>query len=180
MLNLILKPSPVGVDRVIDQIQKRLSLNLDFGNVLTEVYPRAYKNPKTNNITRLIPEIFIGNGDYKEVFFDDNLALMVYFLTDDKFEILKGGLISGEISIIVHANLVDLFNVESERKDEELHLMFINALKNWAYKPTSIETGIKNVYREFDISNVLLDDMSHQHVFRLNLSATWQNCCKNC
>ncbi len=178
----IFKDNPVGIDFIIDKIQKRMESKLDFGPVETEIYPRAYKNPKKNNTTRLIPEIYVGRGDYKEVFFDDRIALLAYFIDDDRKEVNKDGVLNTVISLIVHANLSALYPTSFDyRMDEELHVTFLNVFKNWTYKVQSIETGIKNVYKEFDISNVLLDDMSNQHVFRINLNATFElDCCENC
>jgi hypothetical protein len=176
MLNLILKDDPKGIDQIIDSIQKRLNLGIDIGDATSEIYPRAYKNTKNKRVNKLIPEIYIGNGNYKEMFFDDRIALIAFFIVRDEKEI-DSGLIKADFSIIVQANLNKLFPTELDtRKDEELQMMFYNALNNWIYKIDSIETGIENVYREFDVSAVLLDDMSFQHVFRINMTGNYGNC----
>lgn len=176
---LVRKTNPVGIDKVIDDIQVHLDGVgfVNYGN-----YPRAYKNPSRFDDRGYIPEIYNDNGDYKEVFYDDTLWISSFFVVGDRREVGTGKA-TAPISLIVQANLKQIFPAITHRADEEINNLFWDRLKTFTKgaKVESIETAIENVYREFVRENVKFDDLGKYYVVRFNLQAVFESqCCDNC
>jgi len=175
---LIQKISPVGLDKAIDLFQSYIYTKLGYSD--WECYPRGYKNPKKNG---LIPEFYEG-GDYDELLFDDKHSITSFFISNDR-KTLDNGLNSTEVSLIVQANLEELFPTIPHRADEELHNDIMFASNKYGYydhfKLVEVLTGIDNVYREFIKDDVKLDDMNQNHVVRFVYEVKYMNdCCTNC
>lgn len=178
---LIQKTNPVGLDKEIADFQQYLWNKLSGKFNDWESYHRVYLNPK--NRTN-IAEAYIGDGDYKEVLFDDNVELSSFFLADDT-ETVEDGLSTIDVSFIVQANIEDIYPGITHRADEELR----NDIKYWSnkysyyerFRLTDVITGVDNVYREIESDNVKLDDMSDRHVVRFVYEVKYAaNCCTNC
>jgi hypothetical protein len=177
---LIRKTAPVGVDKLIDQLQVQLNTDIVLSN--WESYPRAYKNPNRFNENGFIPESYTSNGDYVEVFYDDHFNLSSFWVVGER-RTIKDGMITVDLSLIVQANLFKCLPSINHRADEELTNMFVNSLLGSFdnVKLVGVENGVDNVYREFIKNLVKFDDMGDHYIVRFNLNATLEaECCSNC
>lgn len=172
---LVTKTNPVGIDYIIDKIQKALYnfLTTDIGFTKYESYHRANKNYKGED---LIAELFTTNGDYVEVLFDDNQNLSSFFLASDKVERPYPDTLEQEISIIFQGNLKTLFPSIAHRPDEELKAAIVRGLQSCNYSEyvSEITTGVDNVYSGLRFNgdlkeHIRLDDMSYFHVLRVDM-----------
>lgn len=179
---IVKKTNPKGVDKKIDRMQDVLFTNLSaLGWTDYEVYPRAYKNYKESN---RIPEIYIGEGDYNEVLFDDTKNVTSFFLVDDTTDISERKLTTN-VSIIFQANLKSLFPTILHRPDEEMHVNIFESVKenNIGFELNKISTGVRNVYSDLEINGNLLEaaklcDMSFYHIVKLDFSLGYEINCK--
>lgn len=165
---LIQKINPVALDKEIDCFQVYLFNKLGFTD--WESYHRAYTNPKGRGN---IPEVFDVDGEYREVFYNDNFSLTSFFLASPVRTPNDTGVTEVTVSIIFSANLVDLYpTITGHRADEELKnsIQFASEIYSGADTFTfiGIEETIDNVYREFIKDNIEFEDMSDQHCVRFN------------
>lgn len=176
---VVRKTNPQGVDKLIDKIQVHLNVKLSLGN--WDNNHRAYKNPKREGETGLTAEVYTENGEYRDCFFNDNFTTTTFFITDDVADI-DNGLSSQEISCIFQCRISDVYTTQ-HRADEELRNDVLRAFNSFPGRITlnTIETGIENVYREFNTDALKYDDMSSIHVLRVNFTGVYETtCCVDC
>ena len=168
----IRKNNPVGIDLRIDKLQNFLYNKLAWVNY--ESYHRAYKNQKENS---LIPEVYTANGDYKEVYFNDNYNATSFFLVDDNRTIEDVSATVG-VSLIYQVKLDALYPSVSHRADEEV----VNEVTNWinlnnkGFDLTNVITGIANVYSGLNLELPKNTDMSNFFVCRFDMNVKYDNC----
>lgn len=175
---LVLKQNPAGIDDVIDTLQQYLWNEFPCFESW-DSYPRAYRNPARFNDRGFIPECYDENGEYIEVFHNDNVSMTTFFVAESDREI-DNRLATQRLSLIVQCNLKDLFPDISHRADEELINLFWRKIEYFKSVVTliSIETQIDNVYREFSRNGVKFDDMGDLFVCRFNMTAEFTSSCK--
>lgn len=178
-MQLVHKENPVGVDAVIDKLQRDLFIELTvrFGWRDYDSYPRAYRNRKEGDT---IPEVYTSNGDYKEVLFNDKETVTSFFLTDDKRTYEQGNSVFTQwVSIIFQANLAKLFPDIQHRADEEMIDNIFKALKNknWEGKFVEVITGVDKVYESLKLSydKKNFDDMGNFSIARFNFKMLYVN-----
>lgn len=177
--------SPVGLDGAIARHQNYLFSSVKVGgNPLAnwESYDRVYKNPKKNNT--LIPQHFTGGKDYKEVFYNDAFTMSSYYIDADDARPFGADMLQN-VSLIVMCNIDKIYPSIAHRADQEIRDLFIFLCNNYSgfdnFKFTGMEKTIDRVFREFDQSDIKLDDMSYKHCFRLNFEVMYTpECCTNC
>ncbi len=177
---LILKNSPVGVDKSIDTIQKALYTELVTNGTWTnyESYHRAYRNETKNGIK---PEVFTGNGnDYADVYMDDKFTVTSFFLVDNETEI-EEDMFTSDISVIFQVNLNKLYTTAPHRFDEEFRYQIVKIFRglNGTFSFNSITTSIDGVYSGLDTEQVKLNDTHPCHVVRYELTANYTHACDN-
>ncbi len=170
---LFLKKNPVGIDRVIDLIQKNLDSNVTpiWGSL--DVYARVYKLQGKNNISL---ERYIGNGEYQKVLFSEGNK--VFFIQGDKPEYNHGFMLN-DLHIVCIVNM-DKISKNFDRTDEESHFDIMNSLS----KTTAIssieglEYGMDNlknlVESSFDIGNFKYSDIHPYHVFIVKTKVNYE------
>ena len=164
---LVLKDSPVGVDKPINTIQNALYDALVTNGSWTnyESYSRANKNETENGIK---PELFTGNGkDYVDVYMDDKFTVTSFFLVPDNIPSVDG-MRTANISIIFQANLDKLYTTAPHRFDAEMHNQIENILTGLDGRFSFIDTHISldDVYAGLDTEQVRLNDTHPCHVVR--------------
>lgn len=170
---LVRKISPVGIDVVIDKVQSYIYNNLVVEH---QSYPRVYKND-TNNVG-VIPEVYVNENEYSEVFFDDAYTVSSFWLVDDNTSYDEKA--TTTISVIFQVLLDEAYPSITHRADEE----FINDISNilydnpYNYEITNIVRGIDNVYSEFNRDQVKWDDISNFFVVRFDLEVTYDYNCE--
>jgi hypothetical protein len=164
-MNLVTKISPKGIDDVVAEVQSHLNTYLPTWTNVT-AYPRIYKEETNSGIK---PMVYLSNGDYVDVFYDDTLDGSIFFYGEDTRPITDLTY-STVLSLVFQIDLDALYPTILHRADEEAHNQVIIALnKLHLYKVTNLVQGIRNVYNEFEVSQVLLDDINKFHVFRIDL-----------
>ncbi len=176
---LIQKILPVGIDRIIDSIQVTLFNKLGWDslpNVIYESNHRAYKTPgKLEEREGLIPEVYDGKKEYREVYFDDNVSASSFFLVDDSRTGDK--LYTIIVSIIFQLKLDKIFPTIIHRADEEAHKQVLDVLERTTLvKINSLQTGIANVYSGLLVEQSKLDNMQPFHVFKVDMDINYENC----
>ena len=162
--------NPVGVDRVVDNLQKYLNekilwLDIPFGI--------AYKNETTEGKTK--PEVFvnnlINNKDYIEVFPDDRINFCFFDVNniENYNEDILG--YNTDIRIIFFVDLKKAYPNLTHRATSEVHRDIDQALKKYGkdnFQRTKIIKTTKEVYQNYsyDIESYTID-MQPFHVFAI-------------
>tara|TARA_R110002124_G_scaffold283449_2_gene459505 strand:- start:25386 stop:25901 length:516 start_codon:yes stop_codon:yes gene_type:complete len=169
---VIRKASPVGIDSNIDKLQDYLYNKLAWSNY--ESYHRAYKNQKDNT---LIPEVYTSNGNYEEVYFNDNYSATSFFLVDDNRSVEDISLTTN-VSIIFQVKLDKLFPSVSHRADEEVvnQITKLINLNSKGFDLTGITQGIDNVYSGLNLDLPTNTDMSNFFVVKFDMNLQYENC----
>jgi hypothetical protein len=174
---LYLKDNPAGIDRPISNLQERLFKSLcSKWSIEAKDYNcfcRAYKNQKAQG--GYVPEFYMGNNEYRELFFDDAVSVTSFFAAGEKVSLVRD-MYQADVSLIFSVDILKLKN-SPHRADEEVRLDVVRLCKNIAdFDLVSIETGITNVFREFSTDGIKYRDMHPLHCFRLNFKIIYSNC----
>ena len=164
---LIQKISPVGIDRNVDEIQVILN-ELNWAGF--NIYPRIYKEKIGDNVK---PMAYVGNGEYVDVFNNDNLTTGNCFFYDSGTQTATDLMYKNtQLSIVFQVNLNVLFPSVLHRADEEAHKAVLIKLRELSlpYEVTGIVKELENVYSEFDTTQVQFDDIGKFHVFRVDMT----------
>lgn len=169
---LVQKVNPINEDRVISIIQEHLYNNLlSVGFTNYESYERIYVNNGS-------PEVYLKNGQYKEVFYNDRFYLTSFFMIGNNKVYNELNDINTEISIVFQANLTKLYPTVLHRADAELHRDIELALDAIPvrFKIKEIITGIDNVYSGLTFKNKqYLNDVSSSHLCKFVLDVDYSN-----
>lgn len=171
---LIQRTDVTGLDVMIQAYQSKLHTNIcaEWGldvNSATDwlCYDRCYRNQYK---TGFVPEIYSGNGNYKEVLLDDKTKVLSFFgIGDTLTQELD------EISVNVHLLFfVNLEKVFAQRKDElaRQDVMKFATSEYYGFKFDSVNIGIDRVLPEYNGSELRLKykDLQPFHIFRLNFN----------
>jgi hypothetical protein len=179
---LITKINPVGIDVAIQNLQTHLHKQLVIKWGLTgpddpayKSYGRVYRNKKDG---QYIAEAYIGNKEYKEVYWDDTLTAISFFGTGSKTTFDLNNKV--EVHLVFFVNLAKLKPSVAHRADEEvrneIQQLFGNTLHGFSFE--SIELWLDNVLREYPGSRrdqrLIAVDMQPVHCFRINLSLMYK------
>tara|TARA_R110001592_G_scaffold313185_1_gene588561 strand:- start:134 stop:793 length:660 start_codon:yes stop_codon:yes gene_type:complete len=188
MSELILKNSPVGIDTVINNINKLVYddlnwLSTNYNPIHYTAYHRALKNP--NGQGGLIPEVYnidtvTRRGEYSEVFYDDSLDASSFFYVDDNQSTIDNGrMFNTTLSMVFQVDLSIVASAIKHRGDAEIHRVVVNAINKGIYgKVSNVVTGIQNVYSEFEQSQIDFTDMHPFHCFRVDIDVNYEfQCC---
>jgi hypothetical protein len=173
---LITGDNRTGIDEKIKRVQIAMYSRLKTVWGITndndyDCYGRVYRNKKDN---QYIAELYTGNGEYKDVYWDDKKAAISWFGT--------GSIITYDIQNIVPVHLVFFVNLKKlkptiqHRADEEVRRDVQKVFGKFFHGFTfgSIELWLENVLKEYPGSrrDKLLSavDMEPVHCFRLNLT----------
>ena len=172
---LVLKDNPIGVDKIIDYIQKDLN-RVNWDDSYTVFNHRAYR---TKQNKENIVEVF-ENGHYKEVLFDDRLNSTSFFLVDKDYNTTDGGnsYFGTKIVLIVQCNLSNLYPNIQHRADEEAKKDIIQVINdsNRGYKVTKVVTG-DQVYSEFSIPDKYLFNYGEKCIFGIEIETYFNYNC---
>lgn len=172
-----------GIDAVINELQRDLFLELTakFGWRDYQSYYRVNRNRKGSD---LIPEIYTGNGNYREVLFDDKCAVSSFFLVDlSRTYDPKKFVWAQDMSMIFQANLEKLFpDIKDYRPDEEMidNIRLAIKKKFWGPRLKAVYTGIDKCYEGLKISGdrKYMDDMGKFAVCRFDFGMIYTDTIK--
>src|ERR1044072_8615504 len=119
---LITKTNPVGIDVAIQNLQTHLHKQLVVKWGLTgaddpayQSYGRVYRNKKDS---QYIAEAYIGNNEYKEVYWDDTLTAISFFGTGSKTTFDVGNKV--DVHQVFFVNVDKVKPNKAHRADEEV------------------------------------------------------------
>lgn len=162
-----LKANPVGIDKVIDRIQKLVHdpLLASWGSL--DVYGRAYKI-KVDGESRL--KLYKGNGEYEPILFSEGNK--IFFVQGDN-TIATDGRETNDLFMVC---VVKLDGVD-ERKDEEVHNEVVGLVSSRylkQYKGLRYGMGELKKLLENDIhGNFKFGDIHPYHVFIVKFSVNY-------
>lgn len=175
---LFLKNNPVGVDEVIQSMQKRLFSNLSDAwpaGIKYNAYGRCYRNKKDNGY---IAEFYEGSNEYREVYWDDTLSALSFFGVDPITEIDTDPV--ANVHLVFFVNIADLKpGLQIERQDEEVRLDVYRIIERniRGLVVNAQKTGIENVLREYPGSfrddRLKVVDMHPVHAFRYDFQVRY-------
>lgn len=178
------KESPTGIDIHIQKLQRFLysELKKAWGisdDTSYDAYGRAYRNQVADGF---IPEVYIGNKEYKELYFDDRRKAISFFGVGESIKYTKGTA-TAPTYLIFLVNLAQLKGGIT-RADEEVHIDVEKLLQpgRSGFEMLSFETGIDNVFKEYSgwrkDQGIKYRDFQPFHCFRINMSVTYniQDC----
>jgi hypothetical protein len=171
---LIIKIKPIGIDAAIQELQTYLHKQLVKSWKLSDdsvyqAYGRVYRNKKDN---QYIAEAYIGNNEYKEVYWDDTLSAISWFGISGKTEFDKQN--KTDVHLVFFVNLQKLKPNIQHRADEEIRneIQKIFGYSLFGFSFESIELWLENVLREYPGSRrddrLKAVDMHPVHCFRIN------------
>lgn len=178
---LITKTKPVGIDVAIQNLQTFLHKQLVSkwgltGDIDTgyECYGRVYRNKKDAGY---VAEVYVGNNEYKEVYWNDTLKAISWFGLSDKTDFDKQNI--SKVHLVFFVDLAKLKPAIAHRADEEIRneIQKLFGYSLFGFSWESIELGIDNVLREYPGSRrderLKAVDMHPVHCFRINLKCIY-------
>lgn len=159
-----------GIDVDIQEIQTYLYNQLNWG--IINGFGRVFKNRNKTNKT-LVPEAYIGVGEYKEVLTDDSVNALFFFVDDDEHKSKEGYLFQTKINIIVIANLKKIFKNSQYREDNQCEDSLISLLQKKGIQVLKIKKGLKAALSDFYSENISLSNMEPYHCFSLEFDLSY-------
>lgn len=179
-MSVFTKTNPKGVDKPIQAFQQVLytamkkiwSINNDTD---WDCYGRAYKNQTSDGLT---PEVYKGNGEYKDVYWDDSLKVLSFFNVGEsiKFQNLSA---TAPVGLIMMVRVDALKPSTSQRNDEEIRndIQKFCRINRFTFEMQSFETGIDNVFKEYSgarkTDGMKFRDLHPWHCFRINFNVVF-------
>lgn len=172
-----LKSNPVGIDEVIDRIQKKIHdpLNLKWGSL--DVFGRVYK--KLDEKGNISLERYVSDNEYKKVLFSEGNKI---FFIQGNNPTINLGQATNDLWVVSVVKI----NSTSERDDEKYHIELVNELiKVLGLKSVSgIEYGMGNLKRvvlePFEEGNFNFSDIHPYHVFMVKTNVNYQLTINEC
>src|SRR5690606_10670326 len=145
-----------GLDHEVNKIKVHLEKNLKFNDVI--FYGRAYKNPTKSNNDKLVPEIYVGSKEYREVLTNDLKNGISFFFDSGKHTSASSIEMKTELTVVFILNLSKLKG-DLVRKDSDVQLQVLTELmKLKQFESIELTTGLQAL-KDFDTSKIKLSDM---------------------
>lgn len=152
-----------GIDIEVEKIRKHLLKRLGWVGV--EIFGRAYKNVSKDG--KLVPEVYIGNGEYKEVLTSDLISSTIFFIDSDRHTKVNSVEMQTDLAIVFIVDLVKLKGNNDTRLDALVQHEALSTLKQTTqFEITELTKGL-DALKEFDTSKIKLSDMQPYHVFSI-------------
>lgn len=162
---------PIGIDEVIEKVKNDIYDNLvDLWGGEIDAYGRVYKNINSSN--QFKPEAFYGEGEYKEVFLNDEVSCTFFFLEGDKDTTEDEILFVSDVKVIFMVNLKEIYPNNKGREDERARAVAVDVLRDFTfhgYTIKGIQKGLKNVFLGLDISQMKYQDIQPYHCFSIEI-----------
>jgi len=168
-----------GIDIPIQQLQDwlypKLLTKWGLNDSNFNMYGRAYRNQTEDGYT---PEVYIGNNEYKEVYFDDTLSASAFFGLGEDTQIANGTSVTAPVYLIF---MVDLSKIKygNTRNDEEARVDVEQLVMKagFGFTLTDVILGIDNVFSEYagwrKSDGIKYRDQQPLHCFRLNFKCLY-------
>ncbi len=169
-----LKTSAIGIDAVIKRIQTILydTLIVDWVDNI-DGYGRIYKNQQDDSF---IPEFYVGNGQYKDTYYDDEKACTFCFIEEDEHSSTDELVFIAPVKCVFMVNLEKIFPLDVERSDTEAQrdvTVILRDSSNEQYQLQSIQKGIENVFSGFEVEQIKFSNIHPYHCFSINVDLSY-------
>ena len=172
-------PTPTGLDAEIQRLQLLLLERLPW---LQVSYGKAYRSGSVlNKKTRYVPEVYDGNGEYRDVLPSDNVAAQSFFYPRDPAT--TGATEPGRIGLaftqavdfIFWGNLTRIDPTKAYRFESEL-LRDVLAVLSDEVLVQRVYTSADEVFRGFSVDTVAEQVLRHPYCgFRITLELQVRN-----
>ena len=174
------KTGPKGADAHIEKLAaylyKQLKALWKLSDSEFEAYGRCYRN---GSDLGYVPEVFVSGTDanntiYNGIQFDKTRMNALFFFSAGQREKINEGQSTLPVSIIFMVNITALKPAVVHRADEEIRNDVGKLISQGfhQFELDSIETGLKNVFREFDgylnKDGQIFEDRHPLYCFRVN------------
>lgn len=122
-----------------------------------------------------VPEVYTGNGNYSDVFFNDKKSVSSFFLVGNTVK-YDCGKPTAEVGLIFCMSLQKLYPI-ADRADETAHNDIVGYVNTRFGTLLSVEYTIDKVFKEFKRSPIKFRDMHPLHCFRLNFELMYDLTC---
>ncbi len=175
---LVTKFNPTGIDLPVQRFQALVHDALGWDDY--KAYGRCYRNKVADGY---IAENYEGEGEYKEVYWDDSLSALSFFGLSGSSRV-EVGTNFVPVHLVFFVNLKKIAPAIQHRADEEVRKMVQNAVQGgmYGFSLQTVDLWIENVLREYPGSRrddrLKSVDMHPVHCFRLNFSLQYRinNC----
>lgn len=169
----IIKPSVVGIDIKIQQLQTFIYTKLltlwGLTDLTYNAYGRAYRNQMEQGY---VPQVYVAKNEYKEVYWNSTVSASSFFGVGEDISTTNKA-VTADVFLIFIVNL-NLIKPGVTRNDEEAHIdvqklvtRFING-----FTFIGLKTGIDQVFKDYPgwlkNNQAMPMDMHPLHCFRLN------------
>ena len=169
MANLT-KTNPVGLDIVLDTIQRRVYELKDFWGVELDGYPRCQILLRDNKKTI---EAYLGNDEYSGslIFAEEN---KFFLLAGESIDKVSGNYYKTTVELYFILNLEEIYPDILHRSDEEVRIDVLNALIEIpSISIYKVEHNTDKVFARFNnrisqnYEHEYTDDMQPYHYFKI-------------
>lgn len=171
-----LKNNPVGVDKHIQRIQRKLYDSLSTGNF--DGYGRIYSIERSG---KHLPCWYVSDREYKEVLLSDRLDGSFFFNIDNTQQVDLSDDVTTNCEILFTVNL-ETMKGSNGRQDEEVIQDVLDVLQKFKgiFNITQVVRGLDLVYSEFrGVANYFKDLQPYFHfkvkgnlLYNINIKCT--------
>ncbi|TRZ53043.1 hypothetical protein D4R99_01565 [bacterium] len=160
--------NPTGIDIYIQNLQTQFLANLFTGKLYSS-NGRAFLNERNG----LLPEVYLGSGEYGDVFTDDAHYDAISFFVVSPSQEFDYQYSTANVSIYFFVNLSTLFSY-THRAVEEVHLLVLKEInKTNIWKVLRLVTS-RDAIKDFAISKPELLDMQPYYCFKFECSINYK------
>tara|TARA_R110002020_G_scaffold334555_3_gene549815 strand:+ start:7329 stop:7871 length:543 start_codon:yes stop_codon:yes gene_type:complete len=164
-----------GIDVVIESIKNDLYdyLSAKWGCSI-DAYGRIYRNIDQEG--NVMPEWYFNYNEYKDVMYNDQFASSFMFIDDETHNTEDEILFTSDVKCVFMVDLSRILPNELGRADAKAQKDVIEFLRNNAtnrFTITSLEKGVRNVFRGFDTSKIKFSDIHPYHCFSVNVNLSY-------
>lgn len=166
--------NPKGIDDQIQTIQNYLYSKLGWSDL--ELFGRVFKNKRKASKT-IIPEAYIGKGEYREVLTNDKVNAIMFFVDDDEHTSQQGFTFKTKINLVVIANLKKIYANTDYREDLQCIQEVVELLQKTGKQVLKIKKGVKASLNEFYHEDIAFSNMEPYTCFSLEFEISYQLDC---
>ena len=172
MNNLLV--SAYGIDVAINDVQSRLYsslVNRWSGDI--DGYGRIHKNQKIEG--KFYPEYYLGNGQYKEVYYDNKRSDFFFIVSDDD-PTEDEMVFTSKVKCVFMVNLDLIYPNDAERSDIKAQRDAVEMLRESSfgeYVITGITKTVSGIFTGFDSEKIKSADIQPAHCFSINMDLSY-------
>jgi hypothetical protein len=163
-----------GLDAKIYELQQDFEDQLPWQceNQEVSIYGKIYPNPDSKN--QIIPEAYIDENEYRQIFVDDKIPATIGFLVIGN-RVTENSKNRVNVDVIVTVNLDKIYTGRN-RDDEKALLEVMRVIRSGtSIEALEIKEGVENVFSGFYIDNILFNNMQPWYVFSVNIDLEYED-----